>query len=162
VSRKASTTDLAISKVQVDAARKKVYLEIPGLVKDEVVYIRLLGLKSSTGGSPWSTEAWYTLNAFGSGEPFQTDPVSIATAAPGALPAGALSVGRAGGSARFRVETAGAYALEVRDMRGAVAARFNGRGAGTWELPLAGMASGLYVASLHAEGGVLAKTFAAY
>jgi hypothetical protein len=47
-------------------------------------------------------------------------------------------------------------------MRGAVAARFNGRGAGTWELPLAGMASGLYVASLHAEGGVLAKTFAAY
>jgi hypothetical protein len=161
-SRKASTTDLAIAKVQVDASRKKVYLELPGLVKDEVVYIRLVGLKSATGGSLWSTEAWYTLNAFGTGEPLSNDPTSIAVSSAGALPGGALAIGRAGGSARFRVETTGAYSLEVRDMRGAVAAKFEGRGEGTWELPLKGLSSGLYVASLHAEGGTLAKAFPAY
>src|SRR4029078_222414 len=57
---------LAISKLQVDATRKKVSLDISGVPTGNVIYIRLVGLKSATGGAAWSTETWYTLNAFGS------------------------------------------------------------------------------------------------
>jgi cytochrome c len=55
--------DLRITQVEMSADRKRVYLEIPGLKKEHVVYFRLPEkLQSSSGQSLWSSEAWYTLN----------------------------------------------------------------------------------------------------
>ncbi|MEZ4905788.1 MAG: hypothetical protein R2822_30495 [Spirosomataceae bacterium] len=54
---------LKTTKIQLSADRKRVYLEIPYLKKQHVVYFRLPdSLKSAAGRPLWSSEAWYTLN----------------------------------------------------------------------------------------------------
>ncbi len=55
--------NLQISRMELSADRKRVYLEIPGLKKEHVVYFRLPEyLQSSSGQGLWSGESWYTLN----------------------------------------------------------------------------------------------------
>lgn len=56
--------ELKPSKLEVSADRKRVYLEIPGLIPRRVVYFSLNpNLESESGRPLWSGEAWYTLNA---------------------------------------------------------------------------------------------------
>ncbi|MCH7872343.1 MAG: DUF1080 domain-containing protein [Planctomycetes bacterium] len=53
-----------VKSASVSADRVKVFLEIPDLKTSHVVYLRLLPpCISEDGERPWSTEAWYTLNA---------------------------------------------------------------------------------------------------
>ena len=60
---KQDLTDLHVSNLIMSKDRKKVYLEIPGLKRGNVVYFRLPdSLKSEGGSQLWSSEAWYTLN----------------------------------------------------------------------------------------------------
>jgi cytochrome c len=60
---KMDLTDLDITQFEISGDRKKVYLEMPGLKDGHVVYFRLPeNLKSASGESLWSSEAWYTLN----------------------------------------------------------------------------------------------------
>ena len=55
--------NLKISAITISDDRKRVYLEIPGLKKERVVYFRLPDeLRNAKGESLWSSEAWYTLN----------------------------------------------------------------------------------------------------
>lgn len=57
-----------LEKLKVTAAviakdRKRIYLEIPGLKSEHMVYFNLPAyLQSAVGQSLWSSEAWYTLN----------------------------------------------------------------------------------------------------
>ena len=54
---------LKVSRVTMSKDRTRVFLEIPGLKKEHVVYFRLPEYIQSAGGqSLWSSEAWYTLN----------------------------------------------------------------------------------------------------
>lgn len=54
---------LKVTGATVSADRKRIFLEIPGLKKQHVVYFLLpVDLKSEKGQSLWSGEAWYTLN----------------------------------------------------------------------------------------------------
>jgi cytochrome c len=54
---------LKVSKVTMSEDRKKVFLEIPNLKKEHVVYIHLeKPWVSAQGHSLWTTQAWYTLN----------------------------------------------------------------------------------------------------
>ncbi|MCC5938823.1 MAG: cytochrome C [Lunatimonas sp.] len=49
---------------EVSADRKRLYLEIPGLIPERVVYFSIdAGLESESGRPLWSGEAWYTLNS---------------------------------------------------------------------------------------------------
>ncbi len=60
---KKDLTDMKVSKIEISKDRKRVYLEIPGLKKRNVVYFRLPDhLQSEGGNGLWSSEAWYTLN----------------------------------------------------------------------------------------------------
>lgn len=55
---------LKIKNMQLSDDRKKLYFEIPGLKEGHVVYFLLPAtLKSESGRSLWSGEAWYTLNS---------------------------------------------------------------------------------------------------
>lgn len=149
-----------VSKVLVDAGRKKVYLEVTGLVAGErVVYIKLKGLKSAADGAAWTTEAWYTLNAFGTGEPF-SPPVSLAPGVSGG-PA-MLAMDRTIGSMTFRIRTAGAYDLRVTDARGVEVARFAGMGPEAKLLPLQGLMPGAYAATLRNGGKSQTRAFTAW
>lgn len=56
--------DLAVQSASVSADRKKVFLEIPGIKPQHVVYIRLRNLPiSDLRHELWTTETWYTMNA---------------------------------------------------------------------------------------------------
>ncbi len=60
---KIELTDMRVSKMSLSADGTRLYLEIPNLKKENVVYFRLPdGLKSASGQPLWSSEAWYTLN----------------------------------------------------------------------------------------------------
>ena len=62
--------ELAVRSASVSADRKKVFLEIPGLKPQHVVYIRLRNLPVSDAGHElWTTETWYTLNAIPASDP---------------------------------------------------------------------------------------------
>ncbi len=55
---------MKVKSATVSADRKKVFLEIPNLKTQHVVYIQLHNLPlSELGHEIWTTEAWYTLNA---------------------------------------------------------------------------------------------------
>jgi cytochrome c len=54
---------LKITEVTISNDRRRVFLKIPGLKREHVVYFRLPEYMQSAGGqSLWSSEAWYTLN----------------------------------------------------------------------------------------------------
>ncbi|MEO6290103.1 MAG: c-type cytochrome [Ginsengibacter sp.] len=54
---------LKIERLIISPDRKRVYLDIPGLIKEHVIYLRLPeNIQSASGQSLWSSEAWYTLN----------------------------------------------------------------------------------------------------
>lgn len=59
-----------VKSASVSPDRRKVFLEIENLKPSHVVYIRLLPpCVSEDGERPWSTEAWYTLNAIPADRP---------------------------------------------------------------------------------------------
>lgn len=54
---------LDITRMDLSEDRTRLYLEIPNLQEEHVVYFRLPeDLQSASGQSLWSSEAWYTLN----------------------------------------------------------------------------------------------------
>jgi uncharacterized repeat protein (TIGR03806 family) len=53
---------LPISQISVSDDYRKVFIELPSLQGGRVVGIKLNGMHSNSGVSPWSTEAHYTLN----------------------------------------------------------------------------------------------------
>lgn len=61
---KMDLTDLKASRMTLSEDGTRLYLEIPNLRKEHVVYFRLPdALKSASGQGLWTSEAWYTLNA---------------------------------------------------------------------------------------------------
>ncbi len=56
--------DLKASRMTLSEDGTRLYLEMPNLHKEHVVYFRLPdALKSASGQGLWTSEAWYTLNA---------------------------------------------------------------------------------------------------
>jgi len=54
---------MTVTQTSLSKDRTKLYLEIPGLKKEHVVYFSIpRNLQSANGQSLWSSEAWYTLN----------------------------------------------------------------------------------------------------
>ncbi len=54
---------MQLKSVTVSRDRRKVFLELPDLEENRVVYIKLnRGLSSQSGDELWTTEGWYTLN----------------------------------------------------------------------------------------------------
>lgn len=57
--------DLPVESIAVSSDRTRVYLGIPSIEPDSVIYLRLFGRdhwRDATGRTPWTTEAWYTMN----------------------------------------------------------------------------------------------------
>ncbi len=55
--------DLEIERLQLSEDRKKIYISLPNIKENRVVYFRIVNsFESDLGHSLWTTEAWYTLN----------------------------------------------------------------------------------------------------
>lgn len=60
---KMNVEELKVTRIKLSEDRTRVFLEIPDLKKEHVVYFRLAeDLQSGSGQPLWSSEAWYTLN----------------------------------------------------------------------------------------------------
>ncbi|MCK0146491.1 PA14 domain-containing protein [Arenibacter sp. F26102] len=60
---KLGKADMKLSRIQLSKDRKKVFVGLNGLKENHMVYFHLNPeLKSDSGKSLWTTEAWYTLN----------------------------------------------------------------------------------------------------
>ena len=152
---KVDSKTLTVSSVQVSPDKKKVYLEVAGLKKGYVVHVRLAGLKSADAKTPWSAESWYTLNNFGTGNPF--DPVVSAREPGSKAPAGGFEMSRAAGKTILRVTSGGPYALRVMDIRGILRAEFRGDGSGVHSLAGSGLAPGMYTVTLSLPSGNVSR-----
>jgi hypothetical protein len=99
-----------------------------------VVYIRLNNYKSSTNEDPWATETWYTLNAFGTGNPFD-QPVAL-NSAPPLSSRSDLRLSVRGGNLVLQAPFSGGYEIRLRDLRGNLLLKTRGQGMGEQSLPL--------------------------
>ena len=60
---KTNLEKMSVTRTSLSEDRTKLYLEMPGLKKEHVVYFRIPNnLQSANGQNLWSSEAWYTLN----------------------------------------------------------------------------------------------------
>lgn len=93
------------SSAKLSADKKKLTLTISGIQLKDVIYIKLSNVMSATGNvASWSTETWYTLNAFGPGSP--STQVGLSTAVDHKQPKVDVRA-LAGGKVSFRVASAG-------------------------------------------------------
>jgi mono/diheme cytochrome c family protein len=84
-----------VRSASVSPDRRRVFLEIPGLVEGEVVHVRISpSLAGEGGGRLWTGDLWYTLNRLPSGNPGEVLPA----------PAGAIGTGEP----YFRISEGGA------------------------------------------------------
>ncbi|MEM9836335.1 MAG: family 16 glycoside hydrolase [Bacteroidota bacterium] len=74
---KLGETDLTPTSVHVSEDRKKIFLELPGMRENHVIYLRLPNTWTSQDERPiWSTEAWYTMNQIPENQPGFRRPMS--------------------------------------------------------------------------------------
>lgn len=152
---KLGSQTLVPKSILVSPDRRKVFLALDGLVPSvptqmRVVYIRLNDYKSSTNDTPWNTEAWYTLNAFGTGNPF--DPVPLMRGDGQGASRGVVRWRAQGDQLLVRVEAQGAYVLKLRDLRGSALAEARGHGPGEHRLGLQGAAARLVILEARGAG----------
>jgi len=130
--------------------RRTVFLTLVGLVPSiptqmRVVYFKLNNFRSASGAAPWTTESWYTLNALGTGTPFDI-PVALRSPAlgNGAAPA-ALNWKISDRLITVRTDIAGPWSLTLRDPRGVLLSRTQGDGPGerVLTLPASGPSLGI-------------------
>ncbi len=79
--------ELNIKEVSISPNRKRVFLQLDGMLENHVLYIHLNEHFNSQGGlTLLSPEAWYTLNQIPEGKPGEINPALLAsTAVPNAL-----------------------------------------------------------------------------
>lgn len=129
---KGTTQNLAVESVSLSADKKTITLTIPGLILGRVVYIRWTNLASESGRPLWTDRTWYTLNAFGPGEPVAVKPAPerrSSLRAARALPGGriALYVADEGVRGSIAVRDARGTLLETLDASGPAGERVTQR-----------------------------------
>jgi hypothetical protein len=163
---------LTVQSATVKPDGKTVVLQIAGLKEHYLVHIKLAGLKSADGQSPWGAETWLTLNKFGPGKVPDVagcqDPRNPAYDPNAAVndPAACLPVAvgpeiasdrnapwEKSGRNRIRVSLPGrAFDLGLFDLRGVERGRWAGTGGGEFRLSAGTAAPGLYLLRLQAGG----------
>jgi hypothetical protein len=160
---------LTVQSATVMPDGKTVEVTIAGLKTDYSVHITLNGVKSTTGESPWGSQTWFTLNAFGPGQtpavaacsdPNQYTGTSYApdcntTSVGGISKVAAAQSLKSLGAGRVSLELPSqqAYNLHLYDVRGVERANWQGNGPAEIDAFVTGAAAlprGLYFMRLQA------------
>jgi hypothetical protein len=147
-----------VSAANPSSDGKKVTLTVNGLQANRVVQIRLSNLKSATGESPYATDAYCTVNAFGPGEQI---PVGLPAKA-SAVRSAPWIIRNLGSEALVRPPLEGPYTLRILSPDGRTLGNHAAtRGDSGWEnrLSLGDLRSGtlLLLEARNAEGSSLSK-----
>ena len=129
---KTGSKTLTPKSIQFSPDRRKVFLALDSLVPStptqmRVVYFKLNSYKSENNDTTWAKEAWYTLNAFGTGNPFDP-PLSISAGRSQNAAASDVRWRVREGTLTLHVPTAGSYSVNLRDVQGRHLASFRGDG----------------------------------
>jgi hypothetical protein len=136
--------------------RRKVFLALDSLVAStptqmRVVQIRLNNYKSSTGDNPWNTETWYTLNALGTGTPFDL-PVALRTPLSESPAAGEVRWIVRQGNLHVRTPAAAGAIVRLRGVNGALLAELSPSGTGEHTLALGAAPARFAILEVTGEG----------
>ncbi|MCD6023120.1 MAG: rane protein [Fibrobacteria bacterium] len=136
--------------------RRKVFLALDSLVPStptqmRVVQIRLNNYKSSTGDNPWNTETWYTLNALGTGTPFDL-PVALRTPLSESPAAGEVRWIVGQGNLHVRTPAAARAIVRLRGVNGALLAELSPSGTGEHTLALGAVPARFAILEVTGEG----------
>lgn len=143
---------LTVKSAALSDDKKKVTLEIDGMLEKYVVYFKLSNIASATGESLVGTDAWYTQNAFGPGE----DPQVVSLADARRATPGVSARPEAEGRWSVTVAGAGAYTLDILDLKGRILE--SRHGSAPAEVRTRGSyAGGLYVARVRGASGATAS-----
>jgi hypothetical protein len=149
---KQSTENLSVSNVSLSADKLKATLTIPGMKLKDVIYFKLSGITGQDNAAPWSSEAWYTLNAIGPGTP-----VTAARPVTSHNDSGLRARTAPSGKLGISLASEGPFTLELRDIRGTLLETFTGNGPA--ELcSREAHPTGLYAMRLKNASGVSART----
>ncbi|MEO6097393.1 MAG: hypothetical protein ABIW76_17790, partial [Fibrobacteria bacterium] len=154
---KQPSTSLTVSTAKLSADQKKVTLTLSGMKLKDVIYIKLSNVLSVTGNlAPWSTEAWYTMNAFGPATPATS--VSPSTALDH-RPAKFNVQTLADGKVSLQIASVGTFTLEIRDPGGRLLESRTGVGPTEMSTSVPHRA-GLLLVSVKDAGGTASKVVA--
>jgi glucose/arabinose dehydrogenase len=152
---KKGVTNRTVKSVKVSTDRKKVFLEITGLAKGQVVYIAANNIKSQTGDkSLWYSKTWYTLNAISPSLAFEP-PVGVKTSA-FASPLAPLRFEMRAHGLKVILPDAGAYKVELLDFMGRVVSSAVSAG-GSAEIRIPAGRSGLHLIRAEGVGKALSR-----
>jgi hypothetical protein len=133
---------LQVQSVLISQDRRKVYLEIDGLKEKHVVYVRLLDVKSESGHSLWATETWYTLNAFGTGNPF--DPAAVKKTK--SIRDGKdININRIETGILLHIPVCDTYTLKIVDIEGSILFSQKGINSLTYSVPVSLFSPGIFL-----------------
>jgi cytochrome c len=149
---KGTASTLNVKSVTASDDKTKVTIEIDGMKAKYVVYFKLSNVTSAANEQLWSTEAWYTQNAFGPGVP-----VTVPTSAVNRSAAPSFSMRpAAGGRWSLSLPGSGAYTLEILDLKGRVLE--TAKGSGPSEITTRGAyRTGLFMARVHGPEGAVSS-----
>lgn len=135
---------LSITGASLSPDGKRVTLAVSGLQTKRVLQIKLVNLRSAAGDTPYATDGWYTLNAFGPGEQLSTGVGGGAAAMAGESPV-SWGIRTFGNEAQVRPPMAGPFTLRLLSVDGRILGTYSSRlDGGIWEcrLPLTGAGTG--------------------
>ncbi len=161
---KQAVTTLTPTSVLVSSDRLRIYLALSGLQprtgnQQRIVYIRLLNVhpQANAAQNSWTPEAWYTLNALGSGNPFDPTPVVDPEAFRAQL-LNQLQWGVEGGNLVVRAPFRGPHTIRVRDLRGSLLTSVSGFGPEVHAFRLSAIHGRFAVVEAEGDGQNLRRT----
>ena len=143
--------NLTVKSAKVSTDKLRVTLEITGMKVKNVVYLKLAGVNSADGKASWTTEGWYTQNAFGPGVSVAVSDHRSTEKASGAdrVAVRALGNGRIG----LKLAASGKFTLRIMDAQGSLLESRHGAG----PLEFTGnavYAPGVYLLTLENSSGI--------
>ncbi len=148
---KQTVENLAVKSAVVSSDKLKVTLEITGMKLKNVVYIKLGAVKSADNADSWTTETWYTQNAFGPGTDVVTTGAVPEPKAVARIPMEARTLGA--GKIAMRIPTHGSFTLDIVDPQGRIRESKQGIGPMEWVSQRA-LETGVYILSLKDAAGI--------
>ncbi len=154
---KQNVKDHTVKSVTVSPDKKKVMLAIDDLQKGRVIYIKA-GVNSSTGETPWASEAWYTLNFISNTDAFTTSIVDSRLKSPEFL-ANKLKLTRQNGQLQVQVPFEQAFSVTLRDLQGKELAVKRGDAPTLVQFSLENRARGTYFVETQVDGQRFVRSF---
>jgi hypothetical protein len=145
------TKTLVVKSVSVSPDGKKIFLEIPSLEAKRVVDLKM-SFTSAANRPLWTTEAWYTLNSFGTGKPFDPPPQVFTKKNLAHNWPAPFTINNDLNAISIQVNSVGPYSIKAFDLQGQLLASLSGSGESHNSISTKGWQSRICVLKITSDG----------